>query len=44
MSVLFLEVIDSFKIAIKVVSGVVPRITRVMDVLVGPYIREKHFT
>jgi hypothetical protein len=38
MAVLFLEQVELFKISVKVVADVVPGVTRVVNVFVGPYI------
>lgn len=39
MTVLLLEVVDSFEVAVKVIANIVPRITGIMDILVCPEIR-----
>lgn len=38
VSILLLEVVNSLEIPIQIVSAFVPRVTRVVDILVGPRI------
>jgi len=38
VAVFLLEVINGFKVSVKIVALVIPRVARVMNVLVGPYI------
>lgn len=42
MSVLLLEFIDGFEIAIKVVPDIIPGVTGVVDIFVRPNIRQDH--
>lgn len=42
MAILFLEIINCFQVAIEVGADLIPRIAGVMDVLVGPCVREKY--
>ena len=43
MSIFFLEFVKSFEVAIEVCSGFIPRVTGIMNVLVGPQVREIDF-
>ena len=43
MAVLLLQVVDGLEVAIQVLAIVVPGVARIVDVLVRPSIREKHF-
>jgi len=40
VAVLLFQVIDSLEVAIEVCAGVIPRIARIMNVLIGPQIGE----
>ena len=43
MSVFFLEFVKSFKVAIEVCSGFIPRVIRIMNILVSPQVRQIDF-
>jgi len=40
VTVLFLEVVDCFEVAVEVVPDIIPRVAGIVDVLVRPRIRE----
>jgi len=40
MAIGFLELVDRLEVSVKVVAGVVPRVSGVMNVLVGPDVRQ----
>lgn len=42
MSVLLLEFIDGFEVAMKIVPDVIPRVARVVDILVRPNVGQKY--
>jgi hypothetical protein len=42
MAVLFFEIINGFQISIEVSADLIPRIARVMDVLVGPCVGKEY--
>lgn len=42
MSILLLEVINGFKVAIKIVPNVIPRVARVVYIFVRPNVGQKH--
>lgn len=44
MPVLFLELVESFEVSVEILSIIVPRVTRVVDLLVCPRVREKDFS
>jgi hypothetical protein len=44
MAVLFLEQIDGFEVAIQIGPDVIPGIARIMNVLISPEVRQRHFT
>ena len=44
MAILFLEIVNRFEVAIEVGADVIPGIAGVMNVLVGPWVREEYLT
>lgn len=43
MSVLLFQFVDSLEITVEVVSNIIPRVTRIVDILVCPSIRKDDF-
>ena len=44
MPVLFLDVVDGLEVPVQIGSYIIPRISRVMNIFVCPFVRQEHLS